>query len=36
MIVCLSLSADQQLGFEVTGEGEDVLGHIGMLLEWRR
>lgn len=35
MIVCARLSCDQQLGFEVPEEGEDVLGHTDMLLEWR-
>lgn len=35
MIVCAMFSGDQQLGFEAPTEGEDVLGHTDMLLEWR-
>lgn len=33
MIACLRLSADWQLGLEVTGEGKDMLGHIDVLPE---
>lgn len=35
MIVYATFSGDWQLEFEAPAEGEDVLGHLDMLLEWR-